>query len=386
MPEYPSDDSEEIADSNKSEIKQIPINTLTIGGDILQGIESNDKRLLRLGDKIHNNNQNIEERLKHRREIYKSEIVSNTEVEATRPKETREELKQKLLEEHYKAKVVEADDELLELLGNDEDGDKSVSEEEEVDIEQEQVLLRPVFVRKENRLTMMDDDELVEEGIDEDKERLKHVKKEETRHLVKQYIEKEANKVEKNAEDSIMPDDSDDVNAQQEYENWKIRELRRIKNSLEEDEVRMKERIEVERRRQLTDEQRKEENLRLGCDESLRPVKSKLNFLQKYYHKGAFYQAEASSDPTHVLNRDYNLPTWQDKIDRSGLPKIMQKRRGTEFKKGQSKYTHLTDQDTTNFDPKWRVPDVIANNQFNKMAGFKGKDQFDLTGRKRKNN
>jgi microfibrillar-associated protein 1 len=74
--------------------------------------------------------------------------------------------------------------------------------------------------------------------------------------------------------------------------------------------------------------------------------------------------------PIIYLNRDYNLPTWQDKIDRSNLPKIKQVRRGDEHKQGRTKYTHLTAEDTTNFDPKYEVPDNIVNNLVSKMGGI----------------
>lgn len=40
--------------------------------------------------------------------------------------------------------------------------------------------------------------------------------------------------------------------------------------------------------------------------------------------------------------------------DKSMLPDILQKRKGDFGKKGQSKYKHLTAEDTTNFDPSTR--------------------------------
>ena len=39
--------------------------------------------------------------------------------------------------------------------------------------------------------------------------------------------------------------------------------------------------------------------------------------------------------------------------DKSHLPEILQKRRGQFGKKGNSKYTHLTAEDTTNYDPEY---------------------------------
>ena len=44
-----------------------------------------------------------------------------------------------------------------------------------------------------------------------------------------------------------------------------------------------------------------------------------------------------------LLNRDYNMPTGEDKTDKSVLPAVLQKRAGNFGKKGNSKWTHLTD-------------------------------------------
>ena len=62
--------------------------------------------------------------------------------------------------------------------------------------------------------------------------------------------------------------------------------------------------------------------------------------MQKYYHKGAFYQD--SEDP--LFKRDYNMPTPMEMVDKSVLPKILQKRIGNFGKKGQSKYTQQNQQ------------------------------------------
>ena len=168
-----------------------------------------------------------------------------------------------------------------------------------------------------------------------------------------------------------LPDDTDNPDDLDEYEKWKIRELKRIKKNFIEKQEKLNEKIEIERRRNLTDEQRQEENLKLGSDSTLKNFKSKIKYLQKYYHKGAFFQDEAINNSEHIYNRDFNLPTWEDSIERNGLPKILEKRRGNLFKKSQSKYTHLTAEDTTNFDPTFRIPENINNNILKKIGGYK---------------
>jgi microfibrillar-associated protein 1 len=50
------------------------------------------------------------------------------------------------------------------------------------------------------------------------------------------------------------------------YEDWKVRELRRIKRDRDEKAALEKELAEIERRRNMTDIERMEENERLGTD------------------------------------------------------------------------------------------------------------------------
>ena len=49
--------------------------------------------------------------------------------------------------------------------------------------------------------------------------------------------------------------------------------------------------------------------------------------LQKYWHKGAFFQAEDAEGESvlgDIMHRDYDGATGEDKVDRQMLPKIMQ--------------------------------------------------------------
>ena len=107
-----------------------------------------------------------------------------------------------------------------------------------------------------------------------------------------------------------------------------------------------KEKAEIERRRSMTDEERMMEDME-EARKNPAAEKSKYKYLQKYYHKGAFYQ-EYDKDgrlKDQIFERDYNLPTLEDNIDKSILPKVMQvKKFGL---KGRTKYTHLKDQDTS---------------------------------------
>lgn len=116
--------------------------------------------------------------------------------------------------------------------------------------------------------------------------------------------------------------------------------------------------------------------------------------MQRYYHKGGFYQD--SNDP--IFQRDYNVAVGaEDLRDKTMLPKALQVRGDWFGKKGRTKYTHLTDQvilqessirlinfqDTTNFDPKQRVDETIQEKMKMKLGGYKGQNVFDRGSRKK---
>jgi microfibrillar-associated protein 1 len=254
--------------------------------------------------------------------------------------------------------------------------------------EDEEKLLRPVFVCKDDRFTIKEklQKELEEKANKELEMKLKEQKKKETKKLVLSYIQKDLNGEldEKDAEEDNMPDDTDEPDNVEEYENWKIRELKRIKRDEEENLKKIKEKEEIERRRNLTDDQRNEENLRLGSDDTLRPFKSKYKFMQKYYTMGVFFKDDSQGNLDHIFNRDYNLPVGEDKFDKSSLPKILQKRRGLFGKRGQTKYTHLTNEDTSCFDPDFKVPENISQRLTSTLGGYKGKNDFDRPGSRKK--
>jgi microfibrillar-associated protein 1 len=116
---------------------------------------------------------------------------------------------------------------------------------------------------------------------------------------------------------------------------------------------RLKEKEEIEKVRNMTEEERREwerKNLR-----PLRQTKQKWKFMQKYYHKGAFFQEGAddviqSAGKDDIYRRDFAEPTGEDKMDKSILPKVMQVKHFG--RSGRTKWTHLVNEDTTD----WNAP------------------------------
>ena len=98
-----------------------------------------------------------------------------------------------------------------------------------------------------------------------------------------------------NSDNADMPF-TDDSSEDQNYladvvakELWKVREITRIKNIQEAKTKWEKEQCEILRRRNLTEEERQREDEVLGTDGNQKKQTMAYNFMQKYYHKGAFY-------------------------------------------------------------------------------------------------
>jgi len=110
--------------------------------------------------------------------------------------------------------------------------------------------------------------------------------------MVEDEIRKEsASKKVSGATEGARIDDvcTDDENDELEYEAWKIRELKRVKRDKEEKDQLDKERLEIDRLRNLTEEQRRQEQRNKPKQITNKAIKGKYKFLQKYYHRGAFY-------------------------------------------------------------------------------------------------
>lgn len=260
-------------------------------------------------------------------------------------------------------KLLQQQKEQEELLVKEEEKSDSSEEEsseeetEESEDEENEPRLKPLFVRKRDRTTVSTKDaEVVEEKQQEYES--KRVAKERRRHalrLVEESVKKDLEKAKPESNEPQLNDVcTDDENDEVEYEAWKLRELKRVKRDRDEKEALERERLEAERLRNMTEEERKAEARINPKVITNKAAKGKYKFLQKYYHRGVFYLDEDDE----VLKRDYSGATLEDHFDKTVLPKVMQVKNFGRC--GRTKYTHLVDQDTTNFDSAWHKDSASA--------------------------
>mgnify|MGYP003871016447 CR=1 FL=1 len=228
------------------------------------------------------------------------------------------------------------------------------SEEEEDDSDEDDMdhlrgpIHKPLFISKKDRATIAERERLEREELEvqEMARKRNEERKVEATLLVIEDLAREEKKVSRgitdddNAEDRDKPDDTDNPDDPVELESWKKRELLRLKRDEEAAEAHLMEEEQLKARRLLSDE----EIMRLNAMDpsKQKDPKGKMQYLQKYYHKGVFYLDEHED----VFKRDFTAATGVDAdVDRSVLPEVMKvKKWGL---KGRTKYTHLVDQDTT---------------------------------------
>ncbi|KAI8644193.1 splicing factor, Prp19-binding domain-containing protein [Parasitella parasitica] len=235
-----------------------------------------------------------------------------------------------------------------------EDEDESSSEYESSSEEEDTIatLPKPVFIPKARRETILQQEKLAKEAEEREKrlEEELEARKQQSHDMLAEELrrnqEEAVVKVASEYEDFV--DDTDGLDEEAEFDAWRMRELARIKRDREERIAREKEEEELERRRALPEDVRLKEDLE-RAKASKNKDKGQHTFMQKYYHKGAFYQ-----DDSEVLQRDYSAPTVDEVRNKDVLPKIMQvKNFGLA---GRTKYTHLVDQDTSSRDSPWEKP------------------------------
>lgn len=260
----------------------------------------------------------------------------------------------RLAEEAARRKEEEAKDDgytTEESSGSEEEGsedEEGMGEDYEGSSEApKKVLLRPTFVPKSKRSA------IATVGADEEAARRKgeeERRRQEASELLEEHLKRDAEARaagrkgwddDDDAGEGI--DDTDGLDPAAERAAWKLRELIRIKRervALAEIE---KERAEIERRREMDPALREKEDLEFVQEQRKEKMENrgKMGFMQKFYHKGAFYQEN------EILKRNYATASVQDSVkNREALPKYLQVRGDEVGKRGRTKWTHLAAEDT----------------------------------------
>ncbi|XP_055065336.1 microfibrillar-associated protein 1 [Misgurnus anguillicaudatus] len=351
--------------------------------------ESSDPRLRRLMNRV---SEDAEERLARHRQIAEPELIAQSsedsdegtwhpEREESSEDEEEEEVDDEEIERRramMRQRAQERKNEEMEIMDVEEEGksgEESESEseyEEYTDSEDEtEPRLKPVFIRKKDRVTVAERE--AEEQKQKELEAEAKKQAEERRRYTLKIVEEEAKKeFEENKRTLAALDalDTDGENEEEEYEAWKVRELKRIKRDREARETMEKEKAEIERFHNLTEEERRAELRNNGKVVTNKASKGKYKFLQKYYHRGAFFLDQEQD----VFKRDFSAPTLEDHFNKTILPKVMQVKNFG--RSGRTKYTHLVDQDTTSFDSAW-AQESAQNSKFFKQKAAGVRDVFD---------
>ena len=171
-------------------------------------------------------------------------------------------------------------------------------------------------------------------------------------------------------------DDTDDIDPAAERAAWKLRELHRIKREREALIARELELEELEKRRNMDESERLREDYarKREIEQEREQNRGKMEFLQKWYHKGAYYQDE------EIMKRNFNVATAEEHRDKSNLPKSLQVRSGELARASRTKWTHLSKEDTSNKESPW----FDAQNSLNKRTLGKMGGMHDPNDRERK--
>lgn len=231
-------------------------------------------------------------------------------------------------------------------------GEGSESEDSSSEDEAPKKLLRPTFIKKGQRKEAS----TIKPAQDEDQVWVEEEARQKAKAdaVIQEQLEKDAAARaagkkewdEDEAQEIEDVDDKDDLDPETERAAWKLRELKRIKRDREAIEEAEKQREEIERRRNLSKEEREAEDQEfLDKQKEDRDGKGKIGYMQKYFHKGAFFQDGAKA--AGLDQRDIMGSRFQDDIQRDNLPKYMQIRDMTKLgKKGRTRYKDLKTEDT----------------------------------------
>lgn len=239
--------------------------------------------------------------------------------------------------------------------GQDE-GSSESEEESSSDDEPKKPMLAPKFISKAKRSQQaVGENGSTDRAAAEDE----RVRKEKADELLQAQLERDAatraagkkywDDDDIAVEDEV--DDADGIDPEAEHAAWKLRELKRVRRDRLAIEEKEKEREEIERRRNMTAEEREEEDKAfIEAQKEDKEGRGKLGYMQKYFHKGAYFgdDVEQDEEVRNALNRDFAGAKFADDAgDKTILPEYMRMRDMTRLgKKGRTKYKDLKNEDT----------------------------------------
>ncbi|KAF9969720.1 hypothetical protein BGZ73_007774 [Actinomortierella ambigua] len=257
-----------------------------------------------------------------------------------------------------------------ESEGSSEYTSGSEEESSEDEMAARRKLVKPVFVPKSQRTTVDESwrPEVAEELAEKERLAAKEERRKESHQMLKDYITRSVAEEVPDVEDDMnVVDDTDGLDDEAEFEAWKLRELKRIKRDREELEAREAEKAEIERRRNLTEEERVKEDMEYLAKKRQEEGPKVKGPIEKYHHKGAFFMD--SNDA--ILKRNTNEARPDAIKDIKSLPKVMQVKNFG--RAGQTKYTTLKDQDTSR-PSGWTDPRARHLQQRFNRAGMRSED------------
>ncbi|XP_031618848.1 microfibrillar-associated protein 1 [Contarinia nasturtii] len=301
--------------------------------------------------------------IERKRRIELDDSGSDLELSDTEIEKRRQRLKNKMLQQRKDEEVLAKEE---EKQSESSESESSSYEEESESEEENEPRLKPLFVSKKDRATIAEKEKEAQrqKQLEYEEKRLAKERRRQTLRMVEDSVKKDIDKAKPDTNEASIDDVcTDDENDEVEYEAWKLRELKRIKRDREEKEQLEKEKTEIDRIRNLTEEERRQEARVNPREVTNRAEKGKYKFLQKYYHRGAFFLDKDDE----VFKRDFAQATLEDHFDKTILPKVMQVKNFGRC--GRTKYTHLVDQDTTDFNSAW-YSETANNSKFhNERAG-----------------
>jgi microfibrillar-associated protein 1 len=187
----------------------------------------------------------------------------------------------------------ESEDEAADAEEGSSEEEEESSEEEDSssDDEPKRPMLAPKFISKAQRNKMQTTQPTKSaEDIAAEEERRRKEKADEMlqAQMERDQIARAAGKKAWNDDDNIEEevDDTDGLDEEAERAAWKLRELKRVRRDRLAIEEKEKEREEIDRRRALTDEERKaEDEAYIAAQKDDQEGKGKMAYMQKYFHK-----------------------------------------------------------------------------------------------------